>query len=170
LFYRLNVFPIDSPPLRERREDIPLLADHFAQAAARRLRRPAPRLGVAALRQLAARDWPGNIRELENVIERAVILARDGELRFDATAPAVRPRSTPGALPQLSRQAMETHQRDTIAAALERTRGRVSGSGGAAELLGMKPSTLFSRMSVLGLRRGQSTAGEPDSSAREALA
>jgi DNA-binding NtrC family response regulator len=171
LFYRLNVFPIDSPPLRDRREDIPLLADHFVQAAARRLRRPAPRLGEAALRRLTARDWPGNIRELENVIERAVILARDGELRFDApAAPSLRPRATTAALPQLSRQAMETHQRETIATALERTGGRVSGAGGAAELLGMKPSTLFSRMSVLGLRRGQSTVVEPGSSAREALA
>ena len=171
LYYRLNVVTIRIPPLRERREDIPLLAEHFVQAAARRLRRPAPRLGEAALRRLTARDWPGNIRELENVIERAVILARDGELRFDApAAPSLRPRSTPMALPQLSRQALETHQRETIAAALERTRGRVSGAGGAAELLGMNASTLFSRMSVLGLRRGQSTGGESASSAREALA
>src|SRR5262245_54338771 len=86
LYYRLNVFPIESPPLRERREDIPLLAEHFVQAAARRLRRPAPRLSEAAQRQLTSRDWPGNIRELENVIERAVILAVDGQLRFDAPA------------------------------------------------------------------------------------
>src|SRR5262245_10509808 len=77
LFYRLNVFPIEIPPLRERREDIPLLAEHFVQAAVRRLRRPAPRLTEAALRVLTSRDWPGNIRELENVIERAVILAVD---------------------------------------------------------------------------------------------
>ena len=170
LFYRLNVFPIESPPLRERREDIPLLADHFVQAAARRLRRPAPRLGEAALRRLTAREWPGNIRELENVIERAVILARDGELRFDAlTVPSLRPRATTTALPQLSRPAMERHQRETIAAALERTGGRVSGAGGAAEILGMKPSTLFSRMSVLGLRRGQSP-GEEAQAVQEAHA
>ena len=151
--------------------DIPRLAEHFAQAAARRLRRPTPRLGEAALRRLTARDWPGNIRELENVIERAVILARDCELRFDAPpAPSLRPRATPSSLPQLSRQALETHQRETIAAALERTAGRVSGAGGAAELLGMKASTLFSRMSVLGLRRGQSPGGDVVPSASEALA
>jgi len=155
LFYRLNVFPIASPPLRERREDIPLLAAHFVQAAARRLRRPTPRLGDGALRRLVAREWAGNIRELENVIERAVILARDGELRFDSPiGPSLSPGPTAAALPQLSRQAMEKHQREMIAAALEQTCGRVSGPGGAAELLQVKPSTLFSRMSVLGLRRG----------------
>jgi transcriptional regulator with GAF, ATPase, and Fis domain len=160
LFYRLNVFPIENPPLRERREDIPLLAEHFTRAAARRLRRQCPRLTEAALRQLTARDWPGNIRELENAIERAVILSGDGPLRFDwpaaaasARPPAAAAASSPApSLPLLSRAAIEKHQRETIAAALEQTGGRVSGPGGAAELLGMKASTLFSRMVVLGLR------------------
>ncbi|HEX6736977.1 MAG TPA: sigma 54-interacting transcriptional regulator [Vicinamibacteria bacterium] len=154
LFYRLNVFPIENPPLRERREDIPLLADHFIEACAHRLRRPPPLLGEAGLRALMTRDWPGNIRELENVIERAIILARGGQLRFDLP-PVVPPRrpSPPGALPLLSRAAMEKHQRDVIVAALERSGDRVAGPHGAAELLGMKASTLFSRMSVLGLRR-----------------
>ncbi len=155
LFYRLNVFPIESPPLRERKEDIALLAEHFVQAAARRLKRPAPRLSEAALLGLMARDWPGNIRELENVIERAVILAVDGQLRVDGVPACVSlkspaPRSD---LPLLSRVAVENHQRQVIVAALERAGGRVSGARGAAELLGMKPSTLFSRMTVLGLRR-----------------
>jgi DNA-binding NtrC family response regulator len=155
LFYRLNVFPIENPPLRDRREDIPLLAEHFIQAAARRLRRPPARLSEAALRQLMTRDWPGNIRELENVIERAIILARDGQLRFDpqSALAAPRPAAAPGALPLLSRAAVAKHQRDAIVAALEHSAGRVSGPGGAAELLGMKSSTLFSRMSVLGLRQ-----------------
>jgi DNA-binding NtrC family response regulator len=155
LFYRLNVFPIDNPPLRDRREDIPLLAEHFIQTSARRLRRPAPRLSEGALRQLMTRDWPGNIRELENVIERAIILARDGQLRFDPrpAAAAPPPPSRSGALPLLSRAAMEKHQRDAIVGALERSGGRVSGPGGAAELLEMKTSTLFSRMNVLGLRQ-----------------
>ena len=155
LFYRLNVFPIENAPLRDRREDIPMLAEHFIQDSARRLRRQPPRLTEAALRQLMTRDWPGNIRELENVIERAIILARDGQLRFDPAAAAATPRppSTSGALPLLSRAALEKHQRDAIVAALERSGGRVSGPGGAAELLGMKTSTLFSRMNVLGLRQ-----------------
>ncbi len=154
LFYRLNVFPIENPPLRDRREDIPLLTDHFIRASARRLHREPPRLTESALRQLMARDWPGNIRELENVIERAMILARNGQLRFEL-GPAVAMQSPPsasGSLPSLSRAAMDKHQRDAIVAALERSGGRVSGPRGAAELLGMRPSTLFSRMTVLGLR------------------
>ena len=155
LFYRLDVFPIESPPLRERREDIPLLADHFIQARARRLHREPPLLSEAGLRTLMMRDWPGNIRELENVIERAIILARDGQLRFEPgpTAATLRAPSASSPLPSLSRAAMEKHQRDVIVAALERSGGRVAGPRGAAELLGMKASTLFSRMSVLGLRR-----------------
>ena len=155
LFYRLNVFPIENPPLRDRREDIPMLAEHFIQDSARRLRRPPPRLTEAALRQLMTRDWPGNIRELENVIERAIILARDGQLRFDSApaAAAPPPPSTSGPLPLLSRAAMEKHQRDAILTALDRSAGRVSGPGGAAEILGMKASTLFSRIRVLGLHQ-----------------
>src|SRR5262249_24169957 len=141
LFYRLNVFPIESPPLRDRREDIPMLAEHFVEVSARRLRRQQPRLTESALRQLMARHWPGHIRELENVIERAVILARDGQRRFDPPSAAPAPRTgSPSELPELSREAMQKHQRDAIMAALQRTRGRVSGPGGAAELLGMKAS------------------------------
>src|SRR5262249_55309068 len=135
LFYRLNVFPIENPPLRDRREDVPLLAEHFIQAAAQRLRRSAPRLTQAALRQLMARDWPGHTRERETAIERAMILARDGQLRFDPPAAPAAPASPcPGAsspaLPLLSRAAMEKHQKEAIVAALERSRGRVSGPGG----------------------------------------
>jgi DNA-binding NtrC family response regulator len=154
LFYRLNVFPIENPPLRDRREDIPLLAKHFIQASARRLHREPPRLTETAPRQLMTHDWPGNIRELENVIERAVILAGDGQLRFDPghAAAVPQPHTASNPLPLLSRTAVEKQQRDTIVAALERSGGRVSGPRGAAELLGMKASTLFSRMSVLGLR------------------
>jgi DNA-binding NtrC family response regulator len=155
LFYRLNVFPIENPPLRDRREDIPLLAEHFIEASARRLHREPPRLTETALRQLMSRDWPGNIRELENVIERAIILARDGHLRFEPgpSAATPHPESTSSLLPFLSRAAIERHQRDAILVALERSGGRVSGPRGAAKLLGMKSSTLFSKMSVLGLRQ-----------------
>jgi DNA-binding NtrC family response regulator len=155
LFYRLNVFPIENPPLRERRTDIPLLAEHFVRASARRLHRAPPRLTEAAVRQLTHRDWPGNIRELENVIERAMILARGGELRFDAGSVPAAPTwsdATSGPLPMLSPAALEKHQKDAIVTALERSGGRVSGPRGAAEMLGMKASTLFSRMTVLGLR------------------
>src|SRR5262245_22185505 len=154
LFYRLNVFPIENPPLRDRGEDIPLLAEHFIQACARRLHRPPPRLTEGALRQLMNRDWPGNIRELQNVIERAIIIARDGELRFDLQPSVTRPRpaSPSSSPPLLSRAAMDKRQRDAIVAALGQSGGRVSGPGGAAERLGIKVSTLYSKMAALGLR------------------
>src|SRR5262249_54481809 len=136
-------------------------AEHFVQTAARRNKRPAPPLSEAALLRLTSRDWPGNIRELENVIERAVILAVDGQLRIDGDPGGIstKPSALRSELPLLSRVAVESHQREVIVAALERAGGRVSGSRGAAELLGMKPSTLFSRMTVLGLRKR--SAAEP---------
>src|SRR5258708_29145389 len=93
LYYRLSVFPIENPPLRERREDIPRLADHFIRAAAKRQGRKPPKLTTGTVRQLAALDWPGNIRELQNAVERAVILAQNGPLIFDAPAPRTPPPS-----------------------------------------------------------------------------
>ena len=95
LYYRLSVFPIRNPALRERREDIPLLARHFVREAARRMGCSAPSVTDAALRQLASRDWPGNIRELQNAVERAVILARGGPIRFDIDAAEEIPHRSP---------------------------------------------------------------------------
>ena len=83
LFYRLSVFPIENPPLRERREDIPRLAEHFIRVAAKRMNRRPPKFTNAAARQLSARDWPGNVRELQNAVERAVILSQGNPLLFD---------------------------------------------------------------------------------------
>ena len=83
LYYRLNVFPIQVPPLRERMEDVPLLAKHFVEASVKKLRCPKPRLTRADVAKLQGYDWPGNIRELQNVIERAVIISRGGALDFD---------------------------------------------------------------------------------------
>ncbi len=157
LFYRLSVFPIECPPLRERREDIPRLAEHFIREAARRLNRRPPRLAESVARQLAAHDWPGNIRELQNAIERAVILSRGGPLQFDI------PLSAKSSLPAaanpaegrlfLTRHERKQREREDIAAALARTGGKVSGPAGAAALLGMKPTTLYSRIGALGLKR-----------------
>src|SRR5437868_4216026 len=83
LFYRLSVFPLEIPPLRQRREDIPALATYFLRKTAKKMNRPLPRLSRANANQLIAHAWPGNVRELQNAVERAVILANDGELRFD---------------------------------------------------------------------------------------
>lgn len=158
LFYRLSVFPIELPPLRERRDDIAPLTLHFVQQAARRMNRPAPRVTQGTMAQLTAHDWPGNVRELQNAVERAVILSSDGPLRFELT-PAVSdmPLPAPNAVAAspalLTRDDLKRQERETIAAALKRTGGKIFGAGGAAELLGMKPTTLASRLKALGLKR-----------------
>jgi len=161
LFYRLNVFPIRVPALKERKEDIPLLAKHFVERSVKELRCPKPRLTRSAITQLQNYDWPGNIRELRNVIERAVILARGGVLRFDlpvfqAGVPALpsRPVSAAGAPPKFFTEAeMRQHERDNLVAVLEQAGWKIKGADGAAELLGVKPTTLLSRMKKMGLRR-----------------
>jgi transcriptional regulator with GAF, ATPase, and Fis domain len=156
LFYRLSVFPIEVPPLRERRDDIPPLAAHFARQSARRMNRPEPRITQTGLTQLSAYDWPGNVRELQNAIERAVILSREGPLRFElagsdaADAPRPQPHSTSGPDP-LTRDELRRQGREAIVAALRQTGGKVFGPRGAAQLLGMKPTTLTSRIKALGL-------------------
>src|SRR5262249_32249020 len=157
LFYRLSVFPIHVPPLRERRDDIPLLARHFVQVAASRLGRPGLRLRADQIAELTAYDWPGNIRELQDVIGRGAILADSRGLHFDLHSERAGP---PGAAPSpqasealLTRPELKRRERESIRLALERTGGKLFGPGGAAELLGMKPTTLASRIRALKLTR-----------------
>jgi transcriptional regulator with GAF, ATPase, and Fis domain len=158
LFYRLGVFPLEVPPLRERSEDIAPLAAHFVRVTARKMNRPAPRFTKAHAEQLTAHDWPGNIRELQNSVERAVILAQSGPLHFELPT-ADTPRSTPAkATPGdtaafLTREDWKRHERDSITAALKQSGGKIFGPGGAAELLNMKPTTLASRLKALGLKK-----------------
>lgn len=171
LYFRLNVFPIESVPLRQRREDIPLLATRFVTRACRNLNIPEPTLTQAHARQLTGYDWPGNVRELENVIERAVILARQGKLHIELPdrdgggdhdgggdpLDAVDTQGQPvtSALPApklLTVDDMRRLERNNIIAALEMAGGKVSGPKGAAALLHMKPTTLASRLKALGVR------------------
>ena len=161
LYYRLNVFPVQIAPLRERREDIPLLAQHFIQVSARDLGCAKPRLTRAGAVRLQGYDWPGNIRELRNVIERAVILARGGVLEFDVPAGDSAPtrQSLPAGeaetanRPFLTEAEMLQRERANLLAVLESTRWKIKGPAGAAELLGLKPTTLISRLKKLGLQR-----------------
>jgi len=158
LYYRLNVFPLRVPALRERREDIPLLTRHFLEHAARRLRLPLPRLTEAHIRLLQGCDWPGNVRELQNATERALILARNGELRFDVPASTVyegEARSGGnGSGPRIYTDSeMRLRERQNVLAALEKTGWKIHGEGGAAELLGLRPTTLISRLKKMGLSR-----------------
>ena len=160
LYYRLNVFPIQVAALRERKEDIPFLAQHFIRLTAKELRCPRPRLTRAGSIQLQNYDWPGNIRELRNVIERAVILARGGPLDFDLpmdeAAPAVSTNQARGPVPAktefLTETEMRKYERDNLATVLEQSRWKIKGADGAAERLGIKPTTLISRIKKLGLK------------------
>jgi transcriptional regulator with GAF, ATPase, and Fis domain len=155
LFYRLSVFPIEVPPLRERREDIPLLAKHYLARAILKLKRRA-RLTQANLAALERYDWPGNVRELQNIIDRAVITAKQGKLEFhigdERGFPISRRTDTASAGALLTDQAIRELEISNLRAALERADGRIYGAGGAAELLGMKPTTLASRIERLGLK------------------
>jgi transcriptional regulator with GAF, ATPase, and Fis domain len=158
LFYRLSVFPIEIPPLRDRKEDIAPLAVHFVSLAAKRLGVAQPIMHAHQRDALNAHDWPGNARELQNVIERAVILSRGGELRLDLGSPerAVERRpssSPPSASDEIVRDdEWRRRERANLVAALARSQGRVYGHSGAAELLGVKPSTLQSRLRALGIK------------------
>jgi formate hydrogenlyase transcriptional activator len=160
LYHRLGVFPVVVPPLRDRPEDVPLLAAHFVRQSSRRLGVPEPLLNERDVERLTGYSWPGNIRELQNVIERAVITARSGPLRFDlpssSTAGASRPRrAEPVAGSGLLTQAeFEELERANLREALRRAGGKISGPGGAADLLGVKPTTLTSRLKAMGVHRG----------------
>jgi transcriptional regulator with GAF, ATPase, and Fis domain len=181
LFYRLHVFPIRVPSLRERPEDLPLLALHFARRCAEALGYPAPVLGEEVLARLRERTWPGNVRELEHVLQRAVVRAQGGLLRpehlvEERPAPAVPPVEAPPVVPATSPVeetallpgAQDTpllpegeegailplaeYERRYLARVLAHTRGVIHGQRGAAVLLGMKPTTLRSRLTKLGLK------------------
>jgi formate hydrogenlyase transcriptional activator len=152
LYYRLNVFPIRIPPLRERREDIPLLVRYFAQRFAKRLRRPIDSVSRESMEMLCRWSWPGNVRELQNVIERAVILSQGTVLtipRSDLES-ALPPTSSPVTL--------EDAERDHILRALEQTGWVIGGPAGAATRLGLKRTSLVSTMRRLGIVRPKPAA------------
>ena len=161
LYYRLNVFPIHVAPLRERKDDLVALAQHFIALTVKELRCPPPRLVRAGIASLQSYDWPGNIRELRNVNERSVILARGGVLDFDLPIGAdASPPATPTARaeqaeppPFLTEVEIEQRTRANLLAILEHTNWKVKGRDGAAEILGVNPTTLLSRMKTMGLKR-----------------
>jgi transcriptional regulator with GAF, ATPase, and Fis domain len=167
LYYRLNVFPIQIAPLRERGDDIPQLAQHFIRLSVKELGCAKPRLTRAGIIQLQSYAWPGNVRELRNVIERAVILARGGTLSFELptaqTQPvvsSVKPHVENGAAAEFLTEAeMRRLERDNLVTALEKAGWKVKGPNGAAELLGINPATVTSRIRKLGLRRTPGAKG-----------
>jgi formate hydrogenlyase transcriptional activator len=154
LYYRLNVFPIRLPALRERKEDIPLLASYFAMRFANRLGKPIDGIDAETLQRLTAYAWPGNIRELENIIERAVILSSG--MYLDVSQDMLPTEAAMLAVDPTARKAatdLDSVQRDHIVAALEQTKWLIEGPRGAAQILGLHPNTLRSRMKKLGIVR-----------------
>ena len=158
LYFRLNAFPLALPPLRERRDDIPVLAMHFARKFAREFGKPERAIRERDMRELTSRDWKGNVRELSHCIEQAVIVSEDETLDF---ATALPPRG--GQIEETARPAIMTMaefeeearsmERTLILDALDHAGGRVSGENGAAELLKINAKTLYSRIEKLGIRK-----------------
>jgi PAS domain S-box-containing protein len=158
LYYRLSVFPIALPPLRERGDDVVLLAEEFARVFGLRMGRRIEPISPSMAARLKAYPWPGNVRELQNVIERAVITARDGRLNLERALPGPAaatpsPIAADGERAVLTVEGLARLERENLVLALERTDWQIAGESGAARLLGMAPSTLTSRMKALGVRR-----------------
>jgi formate hydrogenlyase transcriptional activator len=145
LYYRLNVFPINLPSLRERPEDIPLLVRYFSQIYARRMQKRIESIPVAAMRKLTRWHWPGNVRELQNLVERAVILTRSSTLAISVPELANRGANLAPA------RASNSDEQDRIVRVLKETKGRVGGPSGAAARLGLKRTTLLTRMKKMGI-------------------
>lgn len=160
LYYRLSVFPIELPPLAQRKEDIPLLAEHLLGELARRLGRPVPRLTLANVQELQRYDWPGNIRELQHVLERALITSKSGKLRPNLNTPNTNREPRTAAISTslsakteeiLTTTELQAFEVDNIRRALDRAGGKIYGTGGAAEMLEIKPTTLASRIKRLSI-------------------
>jgi DNA-binding NtrC family response regulator len=147
---------MELPPLRKRVEDIPLLAEHFLARFARQLGRPIPRLTLANAQELQRYQWPGNVRELQHALERACIVATDGRLRFEF-APDPSRRKAPGPVVTTAQRVLtdleiRELEANNIRAALSASQGKIYGAEGAAAKLGMKPTTLASRIKALGIQ------------------
>ena len=160
LYHRLAIFPINIPPLRERREDIPLLAAYLVTRKARQLGRKMITLPPDVLDRLIHYDWPGNVRELENVLERAIILSPGASLELEAIqlSPVGRPASVSDSLvrssgPATGDDTLQTHERAHILQICRATGWKIKGPDGAARRLGLNPGTLYARMKKLGIRR-----------------
>jgi len=161
LYYRLNVFPLELSPLRERKEDIPLLAGYLLDVTSKKLHCAQPRLTKALVGQLQRYNWPGNIRELQNVIERGLILSGQQGLEFDIPQPGEgrvpshhheRNEVLKGR-PVLPEREMRRWERDNTLAALQQADWKIYGKGGAAERLGLKPTTLVARIKKMGIKK-----------------
>ena len=160
LFYRLNVFPITLPALRERREDLPALVHHFCDRLGKHLGKPIERLTPGTLQALERYDWPGNIRELENVLQQAIILSRDGVLDMSSFVGEPIDVDAQEHFRDVSRSLVDV-ERDHIQGVLKNVGWRIEGMAGAAHVLGLRPSTLRTRMRKLNIQRPGRAAATP---------
>jgi len=161
LFYRLNVFPIQIPSLRERREDIPLLVEYFIDRYARKAGKNISGVNKNTLQLLQSYPWPGNIRELQNIIERSVIVCETENFSVDESWLSRQPLATePKNQPELPRK-LAAQEREMIEAALRESQGRVSGPSGAAAKLGIPGSTLDSKIRSLGINKNRFKTADP---------
>lgn len=170
LYFRLNVFPIEAVPLGQRGDDIPLMAQHFITLTSQKLNRPEPKLTLANVKQLQSYTWPGNIRELQNVIERASIISQNNKMKFDLPGLEQTGLELPGNAPTITQvqhknglveessgqqpygeEERLARDRENIRHALAVCKGKISGDNGAARLLGIKPTTLASWIKKLGI-------------------
>ena len=155
LWFRLNVFPVFIPPLRERKSDLPALLDYFLETKSKSLKLARiPELGSGAMQPLLAYDWPGNVRELENIVERALILNDGSPLRFEELLRGESLQPNTASPPYTQPQAFETVQKDYFQALLEWSGGRINGTNGAADVSGLNPSTLRNKLKKLGVSFG----------------
>jgi DNA-binding NtrC family response regulator len=152
LYYRLNVFPMELPPLRERAEDIPSLASHFISIYSRKAGKKITGISEKALKSMTAYQWPGNIRQLENLIERSVLLTK-GSIIEDISIPAHQKNDIPAIAQDAHMKTIHENERDYIILVLKKCKGKIWGAGGAAELLNLPPTTLKSKMKKLGIRK-----------------
>jgi len=152
LYYRLNVFPIQLPPLRERKEDIGLLARHFIAVYSSKTGKNVTEISESALKSLLSYQWPGNIRELENLIERSILLAKTDTIEH-IPLPAVDEIKISNNSNEWYFKTIQENEREHIINVLEKCNGRIRGAGGASEILGLPPTTLASRMQKLGIKR-----------------
>jgi formate hydrogenlyase transcriptional activator len=162
LFYRLNVFPLHVPPLRKRKEDIPMLLEYFVRRFAEKMGKHIRRIDKETLELCQRYDWPGNIRELQNIVERSVILASTDTFSIDESWLSVEKGSFPESSGPL-RGALLEQEKKIIEAALTASKGKIAGQNGAAARLGIPPSTLDSKIKQLGIRREQFASGSPQS-------
>ncbi|HTL10449.1 MAG TPA: sigma 54-interacting transcriptional regulator [Chitinophagaceae bacterium] len=153
LFYRLNIFPIPLPPLRQRREDIPALAAYFLTRYARKAGRPPMRFAPKVVDELVQYNWPGNIRELEHLIERSVLLARDEVISEVHLSPVKNKPELANSQSNVKIKTIDENEKEHILAILKHCRGKITGPSGAAELLGVPPSTLNSKIKKLGIKK-----------------